>query len=145
MRSSPELIAWACNTDPRLVKNRHPSDVHRTPWDRHAAPVTALSIRSPSAVSKWASQLPHWGICSILQGLSRLCICSNAAKNVRTPTPHQQGSSPHANDSAPAVIHQLSPAIKLGGPSHDGLANAPLHYSRKNPSATPNKYAYCST
>ena len=125
MPSKLDLKAWACNTDLRLVKNWHPSGVHRTPWDRHAAPVTALRIRSPPAVSKWTSQLPHRGICSILQGLSRLCICRNAAKNVRTPIPSSRVSPlPHANDSAPAVIHQLSPAIKLGSPLHDGLANA---------------------
>ena len=129
------LRALACNTDSRLVKSKHLLDVHRTPRDRHAAPVTALRIRGPFAVSEWTSQLPHRGICGILQGLSRLRVCSNAAKNVRTPIPYQQGSSPHANDSAPTVIHQLSPAISSEARPR-GLANAPALQQEK-PGATP--------
>ena len=127
MRSSPELIAWACNTDPRLVKTRHPSDVHRTPWDRHAAPVTALRIRSPSAVSKWTFWLPHRGIASILQGLLHLLTCSNAAKKPTDSYSVPAGSflSPNAKDTASAVIRTAVAGNNSRRPVTRVTTNAP--------------------
>lgn len=146
MRSSPELIAWACNTDPRLVKIRHPSDVRKTPWDRRAAPVTALRIRSPSAVSKWIFWLTHRGIASISQGLLHLLACSNAAKK---PTDSYFCTSrvfplPHAKDTASAVIRTAVAGNNSRKPVTRVTTNAPA-LQKENPSATPNTYAYCST
>lgn len=125
MPSRPELTTWACNTNLRSVKIWHSLDAPRTPWDRHAAPVTALKIRSPSAV---ANGLPSCLIGVSVASCKAYRAYASAATLLKTCgllfRTSRVSPLPHANDSAPAVIHQLSPAIKLGSPLHDGLANA---------------------
>lgn len=127
MLSRLELIAWACNTDLRLVKIWHLLESHRIPWDRHAAPVTALRIRIPFAVSKWNSWLPHRGFASISQGLLRLLVSSNAAKETYG---HLFRTSrvfplPHAKDIASVVMSTAAAGNKSRRPVTRGPTNAP--------------------
>lgn len=146
MPSRPELITWACNTNLRSVKIWRSLDAPRTPWDRHAAPVTALKIRSPSAASKWTFWLPHRGFASISQSLLRLLVSSKAAKETYG---HLFRTSrvfplPHAKDIASAVMSTAAAGNKSRWPVTRGPTNAPC-FAVGNPSATPNTYAYCST